>query len=159
MSTGSLCKFTILTKDKKSNARLGELLTPHGTIKTPAFIPVGTLASVKGITPQDLQEMGVQIILSNTYHLHLRTEENIIAKMGGLAKFMGWNGPTMTDSGGYQVFSLGVAQRKEVIKDHMGIKLNKFTKSVFLNSSDTMPLLSSITKTTEERQKRKLKSA
>lgn len=151
--------FTILQKNKQSHARLCELQTPHGTIKTPAFVPVGTLASVKGITPQDLHALGTQIVLSNTYHLHLRPGEAIIAKMGGLTKFMGWNGPTMTDSGGYQVFSLGVAQKKTVIKDSTGKKLNKFTKSVFVTHADTLPLLSSVTKTTEEKQKRKLKSA
>lgn len=159
MSSSSHFKFTLLTKDKKSNARLAELRTPHGTIKTPTFVPVGTLASVKGITPHALQEMGAQIVLSNTYHLHLRPGEDVIEKMGGLGKFMGWTGPTMTDSGGYQVFSLGAALRKVVIKDHTGKKLNKFSKSVFLNPTDTMPLLSSVTKTTEERQKQKLKSA
>jgi queuine tRNA-ribosyltransferase len=159
MSSTSAFTFTILAKDKKSNARLGELRTPHGVIKTPAFVPVGTLASVKGITPQDLHETGTQIVLSNTYHLHLRPGEDVIEKMGGLGTFMGWEGPTMTDSGGYQVFSLGVAQRKTVIKDHMGRKLNKFTKSVFLDTAETMPLLSAVTKTTEEKQKRKLKSA
>jgi queuine tRNA-ribosyltransferase len=158
MSSSSF-KFTILGKDKKSNARLGELKTPHGTIKTPTFVPVGTLASVKAITPQALQEMGAQIVLSNTYHLHLRPGEEVVAKMGGLGKFMGWNGPTMTDSGGYQVFSLGVALRKETIRDSTGKKLNKFTKSVFLNNTDTVPLLPSITKTTEEKQTKKLKSA
>src|SRR3954469_12195418 len=103
MSSSSAFKFKILEKAKNSQARLGELHTPHGTIKTPAFVPVGTLASVKGITPQMLHEMGAQIVLSNTYHLHLRPGEDTIAKMGGLSKFMSWNGPTMTDSGGYQV--------------------------------------------------------
>lgn len=159
MTSFPVFKFHILTKDKKSNARLGELKTPHGIIKTPAFVPVGTLATVKGITPKDLHEIGVQVVLSNTYHLYLRPGEEVIAKVGGLGQFMGWNGPTMTDSGGYQVFSLGVAQRKEVIKDVRGKKLSKFSKSVFLNISDSLPLLTSVTKTTEERQKRKLKSA
>jgi len=152
-------KFTILSKDTKSNARLGELLTPHGLIKTPTFVPVGTLASVKGIPSHELKDIGAQIVLSNTYHLHLRPGEDVIAKMGGLGKFMNWNSPTMTDSGGYQVFSLGAALRKVTIKDGTGKKLNKFSKSVFLNSSDALPLLSSVTKTTEERQKQKLKSA
>lgn len=158
MSSNSF-KFTILQKNKKTNARLAELRTPHGTIKTPAFVPVGTLASVKGIAPHDLKEMGAQIVLSNTYHLHLRPGEDVVEKMGGLGKFMSWDGPTMTDSGGYQVFSLGVAQKKVVMRDAIGRKLNKFSSSVFLNQADTMPLLSAVTKTTEERQKRKLKAA
>jgi len=151
--------FTILAKDKKTNARIAKLKTPHGTIMTPAFVPVGTLASVKGIAPQELRDMGSQIVLSNTYHLHLRPGEDVIAKMGGLGKFMAWDGPTMTDSGGYQVFSLGVAQKKVVMKDQNGRKLNKFSSSVFLNQADALPLLSAITKTTEDKQKRKLKSA
>jgi queuine tRNA-ribosyltransferase len=159
MSSHSSFTFKILQKDKKSNARLAELKTPHGTIKTPAFVPVGTLASVKAITPRDLKAMGAQIVLSNTYHLHLRPGEDVIEKMGGLGKFMSWDGPTMTDSGGYQVFSLGVAQKKVVLKDPSGRKLHKFSSSVFLNQKDAMPLLPSITKTTEDKQKRKLKSA
>lgn len=157
--SSSAFKFTIKQKDKNSNARLGVLQTPHGTIQTPAFVPVGTLASVKAIAPQALKEIGAQIVLSNTYHLHLRPGEDVIEKMGGLGKFMSWDGPTMTDSGGYQVFSLGVAQKKVAFKDSTGKKLNKFSKSVFVNNADTMPLLPSVTKTTEERQKRKLKSA
>jgi len=151
--------FKILQKDKKSQARRAELRTPHGIIQTPTFVPVGTLASVKGITPQNLKEMGVQIVLSNTYHLHLRPGEDVIQKMGGLGKFMNWSGPTMTDSGGYQVFSLGAALRKVTLRDARGRKLNKFSKSVFLNPSENIPLLPSVTKTTEEKQKKKLKSA
>lgn len=152
-------KFTILQKDKKSNARLATLKTPHGTIKTPAFMPVGTLASVKGLSPQALREIDSQIVMTNTYHLHLRPGEDVIKKMGGVGKFMGWDGPTMTDSGGYQVFSLGVAQHKIEVKDLSGKKMNKFTKSVFINNADTMPVLPAITKTTEEKQKQKLKGA
>ena len=159
MSANSSFTFTILGKDKKSNARLGKLQTPHGDILTPAFVPVGTLASVKGIAPRELKEIGSQIVLSNTYHLHLRPGEDVVEKMGGLGKFMSWDGPTMTDSGGYQVFSLGVAQKNIEIKDIHGKKLNKFSKSVFISNADTTPLLSSVTKTTEEKQKRKLKSA
>ncbi len=151
--------FTVLQKDKKSKARLCTLKTPHGTIKTPTFVPVGTLASVKGITPNALKDMGAQIVLSNTYHLHLRPGEDIIKKMGGLGNFMSWDGPTMTDSGGYQVFSLGVAQKKVVMRDAHGRKLNKFSKSVFINPSEMAPVLPAITKTTEDKQRQKLKSA
>lgn len=151
--------FKILAKDKKSDARSAELKTPHGTIKTPAFVPVGTLASVKGLSSQSLEQLGTQIVLSNTYHLHLRPGEDVIAGMGGLSKFMGWNGPTMTDSGGYQVFSLGVAHKKVEYTDMSGKKVSKISKSVFLNSSATTPFLPSVTKITEEKQKNKLKSA
>lgn len=82
-------------------------MTPHGVIQTPAFVPVGTKATVKGLTPQDLKECGVQLLFGNTYHLHLRPGEDTVSEFGGLAKFMSWNGPTITDSGGFQVFSLG----------------------------------------------------
>lgn len=99
-------KFKILHRDGK--ARVGKLITPHGVIDTPNFIPVGTQATVKALTPKDLKEIGVQIVLANTYHLMLRPGSDLIEKMGGLHKFMGWDGPIMTDSGGFQVFSLGV---------------------------------------------------
>ena len=87
-------------------ARRGVLTTPHGTVETPAFMPVGTQGAVKGITNRDLESIGAQIILSNTYHLYLRPGDDLIARRGGLHRFMGWNRPILTDSGGYQVFSL-----------------------------------------------------
>lgn len=87
-------------------ARLGSLTTPHGTIDTPQFMPVGTQATVKSLTPSDLQTSGVQVILANTYHLSLRPGHERIARLGGLHRFMGWDGPILTDSGGFQVFSL-----------------------------------------------------
>lgn len=99
--------FKIIKKDKKSSARLGEITTPHGKIKTPAFVSVGTQATVKSVTPEELKNLGAEIILTNTYHLFLRPGDKIIKKLGGLHKFMNWNGPIMTDSGGFQVFSLG----------------------------------------------------
>ncbi len=101
-----MAKFKILHKDKK--ARVGELSTPHGVIETPNFVPVGTQASVKALSPKDLKEIGAQIILANTYHLMLRPGSDLIEKMGGLHGFMNWDKPMMTDSGGFQVFSLGV---------------------------------------------------
>jgi len=100
-------KFRIIKKDKRTAARLGEITTPHGKIKTPAFISVGTQATVKSVTPEELKNLGAEIILANTYHLFLRPGDKIIKKLGGLHKFMNWNGPIMTDSGGFQVFSLG----------------------------------------------------
>src|SRR5689334_1722567 len=98
--------FKTIHQDKHSRARVGELHTSHGVVETPAFVPVGTQATVKNLTPQDLQKIGVQILFGNTYHLHLRPGEEIVEEFGGLGKFMGWNGVTMTDSGGFQVFSL-----------------------------------------------------
>src|SRR3989344_3866901 len=102
-------KFVIKQKNKTTNTRAGVIRTPHGDIKTPAFFPVGTQGTVKALSPKELKEIGVQGLLGNTYHLHLRPGENNISKFGGLAKWMNWDGPTMTDSGGFQVFSLGVA--------------------------------------------------
>src|SRR2546421_1116035 len=89
-----------------AHARLGRLETPHGTIDTPQFMPVGTQASVKSVTPADLNLIGAQIILGNTYHLSLRPGAERIARLGGLHRFMAWDGPILTDSGGFQVFSL-----------------------------------------------------
>ncbi|MFZ1987822.1 MAG: tRNA guanosine(34) transglycosylase Tgt, partial [Minisyncoccia bacterium] len=100
----------------KGRARSGILKTPHGDIQTPAFVPVGTKANVKGILPTALESLGAQVVLANTYHLYLQPGEKIVEQAGGLGKFMGWHGPTMTDSGGYQVFSLGAAFGRNVTK-------------------------------------------
>jgi queuine tRNA-ribosyltransferase len=97
--------FEVLATDP-TGARLGRLTTPHGVIETPAFMPVGTAATVKGQTQQDLEELDAQIILANTYHLFLRPGHELIQKMGGLHRFMSWPRPILTDSGGFQVFSL-----------------------------------------------------
>jgi queuine tRNA-ribosyltransferase len=98
-------KFEVV-KAESSGARLGRLETPHGVIETPAFMPVGTAATVKGLTQGTLEELGVQILLGNTYHLYLRPGHELIREMGGLHQFMSWPGPILTDSGGFQVFSL-----------------------------------------------------
>ncbi|MDR2586774.1 MAG: tRNA guanosine(34) transglycosylase Tgt [Coriobacteriales bacterium] len=98
--------FTVEAADAASAARLGRLSTPHGEIRTPVFMPVGTLATVKGILPEQLEELGAQIILSNTYHLYLRPGSELIEEAGGLHRFMNWDHPILTDSGGFQLFSL-----------------------------------------------------
>jgi queuine tRNA-ribosyltransferase len=98
--------FQILHQDSESNARRGALTTAHGNVETPVFMPVGTAGTVKGITPQQLIESGTDMILANTYHLMLRPGVDVVEKLGGLHKFMGWDRPILTDSGGYQVFSL-----------------------------------------------------
>ena len=98
--------FEILHKDSCSSARAALLTTTHGQVETPSFMPVGTAGAVKGITPEQLKETGASIILANTYHLMLRPGVKTIEKLGGLGKFMGWDKPILTDSGGYQVFSL-----------------------------------------------------
>lgn len=100
-------KYELIKECPYTHARAGLVHTPHGDIKTPVFMPVGTKASVKAVLPETLKEHEVQIILSNTYHLHLRPGEDIVKKAGGLHKFMNWDRPILTDSGGFQVFSLG----------------------------------------------------
>ncbi|MEO0968732.1 MAG: tRNA guanosine(34) transglycosylase Tgt [Cyanobacteria bacterium J06639_18] len=98
--------FEYITGCSQTKARVGVFHTPHGVVETPRFMPVGTLANVKTLTPAQLRDTGAQMILSNTYHLHLQPGEGIVAGGGGLHKFMGWDGPILTDSGGFQVFSL-----------------------------------------------------
>lgn len=100
-----MANFKVTAKDK--NARAGVLKTAHGEVQTPVFMPVGTQGTVKALSPEDLKEAGSQIILGNTYHLYLRPGNELIKKMGGLHKFMNWDGPILTDSGGFQAFSLG----------------------------------------------------
>ena len=101
-------KFSFLVSAccSQTKARAGVFFTPHGLVETPRFMPVGTLANVKTLTPAQLKETKAQMVLANTYHLHLQPGEAIVAKAGGLHSFMGWEGPTLTDSGGFQVFSL-----------------------------------------------------
>src|SRR5579862_8616702 len=96
--------FTIAARDGR--ARTGSYMTPHGEVETPAFMPVGTLATVKTLDPDDLTAIGARMILANAYHLHLRPGDELIRDLGGLHRFMHWDGPILTDSGGFQVFSL-----------------------------------------------------
>ncbi|WGV24724.1 tRNA guanosine(34) transglycosylase Tgt [Halotia branconii] len=102
----AIFSFQSLARCSQTKARAGVFFTPHGAVETPRFMPVGTLANVKTVTPAQLQETGAQMVLSNTYHLHLQPGEAIVKGGGGLHKFMGWSGPILTDSGGFQVFSL-----------------------------------------------------
>nr|PZN11826.1 MAG: tRNA guanosine(34) transglycosylase Tgt [Caldicoprobacter oshimai] len=99
-------KFEVIKECSKTGARLGRIYTPHGSFETPIFMPVGTQATVKALTPRDLKEINAQIILANTYHLYLRPGYELIRQAGGLHKFMNWDRPILTDSGGFQVFSL-----------------------------------------------------
>ena len=98
--------FELVAKDRQTKARCGRLTTAHGVIDTPAFMPVGTQGTVKAMTPRELRELDAQIVLANTYHLSVRPGIDVIKHFGGLHKFMNWNGPILTDSGGYQIFSL-----------------------------------------------------
>jgi queuine tRNA-ribosyltransferase len=113
-------KFEIIKKSKKSKARAGILHTNHGPIETPVFMPVGTQGTVKALTPEMLAEIGVEIILGNTYHLSLRPGADLIEKFGGLHKLINWNKPILTDSGGYQVFSL--SKMRKITKDGVSFR-------------------------------------
>src|SRR5437763_1234871 len=104
-------KFKILTKDSKTRARRGRLHTAHGVIETPVFMPVGTQATVKAMTPDQLKDLNVEILLCNSYHLFLRPGPQTIAELGGLHGFMAWDRPILTDSGGFQVFSLSTLRK------------------------------------------------
>ena len=119
----SVFRFHLDATDPSTGARVGRWETPHGVVETPAFMPVGTLATVKGLTPDQLRQTGAQMVLSNTYHLALRPGAEVVAEMGGLHQFMQWNGPILTDSGGFQVFSLAPMRKlyedKVVFRSHI----------------------------------------
>ena len=130
-------KFHLISRDKDSSARRGRLETPHGVIETPVFMPVGTHAAMKAMTPAQVQETGTQIILSNTYHLHLRPGEGLVEKAGGLHRFMGWDGPILTDSGGFQVFSL---PNKRITDDGAYFKHEITGEEVYLDPARAMAI-------------------
>ena len=119
----SAIRYELIKTCKQSGARLGRLHTPHGVIETPIFMPVGTQATVKAMTPEELKEIGSQIILSNTYHLYMRPGHELVKEAGGLHKFMNWDKPILTDSGGFQVFSLGplrkITEEGVTFKSHL----------------------------------------
>ena len=104
-------QFEMIKQDSKTSARLGEMITPHGTVQTPVFMPVGTQGTVKSMLPEEIKNCGAEIILGNTYHLYLRPGHETIKKLGGLHKFMNWPYPILTDSGGFQVYSLGALRK------------------------------------------------
>lgn len=123
-------KYDLIKKDKTSKARLGILHTNHGSFDTPIFMPVGTQATVKTLSPEELYEINSAVILSNTYHLWLRPGEDIVSKAGGLHKFMNYNGPILTDSGGFQVFSL--AKSKDINEEGVKFKSHIDGKNLIL---------------------------
>lgn len=120
--------FTIEKKLKNRLGRAGSVTTPHGVIETPAFVVVGTKATVKGVTPEQLHDLGAQVILANTYHLYLQPGDARVREAGGLHTFMHWDGPTMTDSGGFQAYSLGTAYAKNYNKFLSRSELEKITQ-------------------------------
>ncbi len=128
--------FEIVAADPRSAARAGVLHTAHGPVETPAFMPVGTQATVKCLEPRDLEATGAQIILSNTYHLIVRPGMEVIAACGGLHRFMGWNGPILTDSGGFQVFSL--AGLRKVGEDGVTFQSHVDGSRLFLGPVEAM---------------------
>ena len=130
--------FRIVETDAHSSARAGLLTTRHGEIETPIFMPVGTQGTVKGMTPIQLEEIGSQIILGNTYHLNLRPGSELIHDFGGLHAFMGWNGPILTDSGGFQAFSL--AQLSKIADDGISFRSHLDGSKVFLGPTEVMAI-------------------
>lgn len=124
-------KFDVTENDKSSVARNGRFHTPHGILETPVFAPVGTLATVKAIKPDDLGKMGASLVLSNTYHLYLRPGDELVRDLGGLHNFMQWDGPILTDSGGFQVFSLSQTRKIDddgvTFKSHLDGSKHRFT--------------------------------
>ena len=120
----------ILHEDKKTKARYGILHTPHGDVEVPMFMPVGTLATVKTLSPEEIKSIGSGVILANTYHLHLRPGEDIVKKAGGVQKFMNYDGPMLTDSGGYHVFSL--AKKRKNTEESVTLKSHLNGDKIFL---------------------------
>src|SRR6202165_3221560 len=112
--------FDLLAQDRQTKGRRGRLTTAHGVIDTPAFMPVGTQGSVKAVSPAELRELEAQIILGNTYHLFVRPGLDVIRHFGGLHRFMNWDGPLLTDSGGYQIFSL--AKLRKITDEGVGFQ-------------------------------------
>ena len=131
-------KYELIKND--GNARYGKLVTNHGTFETPMFMPVGTLANVKMLTPEELKAVGSAVILSNTYHLWLRPGEDIVFKAGGLHKFMNYDGPILTDSGGFQVFSLAKNKEKDITEEGVHFKSHIDGKALFLTPEKSIEI-------------------
>src|SRR3954471_7359258 len=130
--------FELLKTDSVTAARRGKLRTRHGTIETPIFMPVGTQGTVKALTPAQIKETGAQIILGNTYPLNLRPGSELIRDLGGLHKFMGWDGPILTDSGGFQVFSL--AKLRDIRDDGVAFSSHLDGAKLFLGPREVMTI-------------------
>lgn len=135
-------KYELIKTCKQSGARLGRLHTPHGTIDTPIFMPVGTQATVKTMSPEELKEMNAQIILSNTYHLFLRPGHDIVREAGGLHAFMNWDRPILTDSGGFQVFSL--SKLRDITEDGVTFRSHISGEKLFLSPEKATEIQNSL---------------
>ena len=135
----SKIKYELIKNNKDDkNVRLGKLITNHGTFNTPMFMPVGTLANVKTLMPEELLACNSAVVLSNTYHLWLRPGEDIVNKAGGLNKFMNYDGPTLTDSGGFQVFSL--AKPKDITEEGVKFKSHIDGSNLFLTPEKSIEI-------------------
>lgn len=134
--------FTEIGADGQCKARFGLLHTLHGTVRTPCFMPVGTLGTVKALSPDDLLDCGAEIILGNTYHLYLRPGHNVVGNLGGLHKFMGWQQPILTDSGGFQVYSLAqmckIEEEGAVFRSHIDGTLHKLTPELAVEIQEAL---------------------
>ena len=130
--------FQVIKTDTRTRARLGRLFTPHGTVETPVFMDVGTLGTVKALEPRDLKELGTQVVLGNTYHLMLRPGAAVLAAAGGLHRFMGWDGPILTDSGGFQVFSL--ARMRKITEEGCRFNSHIDGHEFFLGPKESMEM-------------------
>lgn len=135
-------RFEVSCSDGASRARRGRISTARGTIETPAFMPVATLGSVKGVLPSQLREIGAQIVLANAYHLFLRPGVEVVRDLGGISRFMGWNGPVLTDSGGFQLFSLAELVRLSdegvQIRSHLDGSLHELTPARVVSLQETL---------------------
>ncbi|HTN43966.1 MAG TPA: tRNA guanosine(34) transglycosylase Tgt [Nitrospiria bacterium] len=134
--------FTVLAKEGETRARCGRLETPHGSIQTPVFMPVGTAGTVKTLSPEELKALGVEIILGNAYHLYLRPGHQLIAELGGLHRFISWDRPILTDSGGYQVFSLAelckVTEEGATFQSHLDGSLHFFSPEFVIEIQEAL---------------------
>jgi queuine tRNA-ribosyltransferase len=131
-------KYKLIAECPETGARAGEFSTAHGVIETPIFMPVGTQATVKAMTPEELEDLGAQIILGNTYHLYMRPGEDIVHEAGGLHKFMNWHHPILTDSGGFQVFSL--ADLRKITDDGVEFRSHIDGSTHFMRPEDSMEI-------------------
>lgn len=131
-------RYELIHEERHTGARYGRLYTPHGVIETPIFMPVGTQATVKTLSPEELHQMGAQIILGNTYHLWLQPGDDIIHEAGGLHQFMRWNKPILTDSGGFQVFSL--SQLREITEDGVHFRHHRSGEPLFLSPEKSIAI-------------------
>ncbi len=133
-------EYNLIKTEKNTKARLGTIKTNYGTVETPMFMPVGTKATVKGLSPEEVKETGSAIILANTYHLWLRPGEDIVEKAGGLHKFMNYDGPILTDSGGFQVFSLAKNKKKDITEEGVHFKSHIDGKALFLTPEKSIEI-------------------